>query len=452
MSRSFVPPIVSLAFAATLGLMIAPAGVGPRSLSADEPASSRSQLGDGLILIAPLSGPDVYLVNAAKQIVHTWRCGGGPGNAAYLLEDGSLLHTGRVNNPAFRAQGGVGGSIRKLSWDSEPVWEYRVADESMHAHHDVEPMPNGNVLVIAWEQRSRDEALAAGRDPTTMFDDSLWPETILELQPQGRRDAKVVWQWRLWDHLVQRYDRSKANYGDVAAHPELVDINYGSRRGGADWIHMNAIDYNAELDQIAMSARWFDEVWIIDHGTTTKEAAGHRGGKQGRGGDLLYRWGNPDAYFGGFPIDRQFFAQHDVRWIDRGCPGAGNLLLFNNGDRRADRNYSSVDELVPPLTAKGAYRMPKAGAFEPQTFEWSYSDSSQFLSNRISGAQRLPGGNTLICSGDQGWVFEVTPEGERVWELRLEDLDLGGRRAGLFRAPYYPADHAAFSGRALAKP
>ena len=94
--------------------------------------------------------------------------------------------------------------------------------------------------------------------------------------------------------------------------------------------------------------------------------------------------------------------------------------------------------------------MSKTAPFGPETFSWSYSEEEDFLSDRISGAQRLGGGNTLVCSGSQGWVFEVTPSGDRVWEFRLADLNAGGRTGGgLFRAPYYPATFPAFRDRNL---
>lgn len=417
------------------------------STFAAEPAlAQQSAIGDGYVLIAPLGSETAYLINSKKQVVHTWACGGEPGNATYLLEDGSLLRTGKVSSQVFDARGGAGGNIRKVGWDGTLLWDFDVADQTQLGHHDVEPLPGGNVLVIAWEYRSRAEAIAAGRDPNTMSQDALWPETILEIEPQGKQGGKVVWKWRLWDHLIQQFDESKANYGNVADHPELIDLNYAVRNGGADWIHMNSVDYNAELDQIALSARWFNELWVIDHSTTTQEAAGHAGGKSGKGGDVLYRWGNPEAYFGGFPFDRQMFTQHDIRWIDKGVPGQGNLMLFNNGDRRSGREFSSVDEFTPPLKPDGSYELSKSGSFAPKTFAWSYSDGANFSSGRISGAQRLPGGNTLICSGDQGWVFEVTPDKKRVWEFELSELNL---RGGMFRAPYYRADHPAFRDKQL---
>ena len=116
----------------------------------------------------------------------------------------------------------------------------------------------------------------------------LWAEAILEWNPMI---DEVVWEWHIWNHLIQDYDESKANYGTVAEHPELIDINYDRNDGHPDWLHMNAIDYNPILDQIVMSVPYFDELWVIDHSTSKEEAASHTGGKSGKGGDLLYRWG-----------------------------------------------------------------------------------------------------------------------------------------------------------------
>jgi hypothetical protein len=81
---------------------------------------------------------------------------------------------------------------------------------------------------------------------------------------------------------------------------------------------VNSVSYNAKLDQILISVRSFNEFWIIDHSVTTKEAAGHTGGRSGKGGDLLYRWGNPSAYRAGKTSDQKLFAQHDAHWIPEG--------------------------------------------------------------------------------------------------------------------------------------
>ena len=192
-------------------------------------------------------------------------------------------------------------------------------------------------------------------------------------------------------HLVQSFDKSKPNFGQPADHPELIDLNYVDRPI-ADWIHMNSIDYNPQLDQILLCGRTFDELWIIDHGTTTAEAAKHSGGRYGQGGDVLYRWGNPFAWFAGSPFDQVLFGQHDPHWIPPGLPGAGNILIFNNGSDRDQRSFSTVDELTPPQKKNGTYQRSGQGAYGPKQLTWQFKDPDSLFSQRVSGAQRLPNG------------------------------------------------------------
>jgi hypothetical protein len=371
----------------------------------------------GYTLIAPFGGQQTFLIDLNGQVVHSWTTERRPSQAAYLLEDGSLLRTAKIPSEVFNVPGGPAGGIQKFDWDGNLLWDYLVANDTRLAHHDIEPMPNGNVLVVAWELKSFDEAVAAGRDPQKISDGVLWPETVLEIQPEGPTGGRIVWEWHLWDHLVQNHDSSRANYGDPALHPELVDLNYAERTN-ADWIHMNSIDYNPHLDQIMLCGRTFDELWVIDHSTTTQEAAGHTGGRYGKGGDLLYRWGNPFAYFAGTPADQVLFGQHDPHWIPEGLPGAGNILIFNNGSDRDQRPFSSVDQIAAPVNEQGHYHLPPDAPFGPTEFVWRYGDPRNFYSTRVSGAQRLPNGNTLICSGEQARVFEVDSQGRLVWDFQ----------------------------------
>jgi hypothetical protein len=226
----------------------------------------------------------------------------------------------------------------------------------------------------------------------------------------------------------------------------------------ADWLHTNAIDYHPELDQIALSVPHLSEIWIIDHSTTMVQAATHEGGRSGKGGDLLYRWGHPMNYRAGDPADRALYYQHDVRWIPPGSPGAGNLTLFNNGGGRPDGDYSAVLELVTPLQEHGTYAREPGQPFGPAAPVWQYTapEKAEFFSSFISGAQRLPNGNTLICQGEAGRVFEVTPDGQIVWEywnpFEPDATGGDGRGApahGLFRATRIPLDHPGLAGKVL---
>ncbi|MEZ6121702.1 MAG: aryl-sulfate sulfotransferase [Planctomycetaceae bacterium] len=413
----------------------------------------------GYTLIAPFGGQQTFLIDLDGNVVHRWTTDRKPSQAAYLLDDGCLLRTARIPNRTFDIPGGPAGGIQKFSWDGELLWDYIVADDNRLAHHDIEPLPNGNVLVVAWERKTREQALAAGRRPDTIDGDDVWSEMVLEIRPRGLNGGEVVWEWHLWDHVIQDTDESKPRYGQPAQHPERVDLNY-IERPHADWIHMNSVDYNPQLDQILLCGRTFDEIWIIDHGTTSEEAAGHSGGRCHKGGDLLYRWGNPFAYFAGSPFDQVLFGQHDPHWIPEGLPGAGNILIFNNGSERDQRAWSSVDELTPPVTDDGNYVLPKDQPYGPNQLTWRYKDEARLYSPRVSGAQRLPNGNTLICSGETGHVFEVTREGRTVWDYRNQlgtepssenRPGPGGSLAGaaMFRATRYPPNHPAFKNRSL---
>ncbi|HEX7379507.1 MAG TPA: aryl-sulfate sulfotransferase [Pirellulales bacterium] len=392
-----------------------PSGVGVFSLGSDDPRAFQ-----GFNLMSPLNSSRTYLFDMQGRVVRTWRSDCSPALCPYLLENGRLLRAGSIGDEAqiFGAAPGVGGRLQMFTWNGGLVWDFRFCNARQIQHHDALPLANGNVMMIIWNRKTVAEALAAGRRPELSGDDHLLVDALVEVKPTGRRIGEVVWEWRLWDHLVQDFGRDKPNYGSVSDHPELVDLNFGDE-ANADWTHANGVAYNAALDQVMLSVHHFNEFWIIDHSTTTAEAAGHTGGRGGKGGDLLYRWGNPRAYRAGTEKDQKLFGQHHAHWIDRGLPGEGHVLVFNNGLRRHDGAYSSVDEIALPVDSRGGYRHRQGAAYLPDGPMWSYTapKKTDFYSNYISGAQRLPNGNTLICSGADGAFFEVTREKEIVWKF-----------------------------------
>jgi len=357
--------------------------------------------------------------------------------------------------------GGAGGIVQEIDWDGTVVWEYSHCDEGFRAHHDIEPMPNGHVLVISWERKTEAEAVAAGRDPTRIADEEMWPDYVFELAPEGSNGGTVVWEWHVWDHLVQDFDGSLANVGVISEHPERVDVNFPATGPmSSDWLHINAVDYSAELDQIVLSVHNMSELWVIDHSTTSQEAASHSGGNQGRGGDLLYRWGNPQAYDRGTSSDQRLFAQHDAHWIPSGLPGEGHLLIFNNGSGGPTApGHSAVDEVEQPVDGQGGYPLELGAAFGPDVPMWSYEAPSEFYAKNISGAQRLPNGNTLICDGPHGTFFEVSSDGEVVWRYinpvtRTGTLSQGDAPPdedmnAVFRAVRYEPTYPGLSGKDL---
>jgi len=368
---------------------------------------------DGQILYSPMWTTTTYLRESNGALNHSWSSSFFPGVAVWWLGDGTILRTIRVG--AGSGTGGAGGGVQKVQWDGTVVWDFRYNTNGDLSHHDVKSLPNGNVLLIAWETKTRTETIVSGRNPSYVSSSGFMPDHVIEVQPTGPTSGSIVWEWHVWDHLIQDYDSSKANYGVVGNHPELVDINYVTSTQ-QDWMHTNSIDYNEEFDQILISVHNFNEIWIIDHSTTTEEAAGHTGGNSGKGGDLLYRWGNPAAYRRGTTNDRKLFSQHDASWIKPGYPGEGNILVFNNGANRPGTHYSTIDEIIPPVDDNGEYYLAPGSAYGPTAQTWIYSPQPSFYASHLSGAQRLSSGNTLICNGETGKIFEVTPEGATVWQ------------------------------------
>ena len=313
----------------------------------------------------------------------------------------------------------------------------QAADAHDVDHHDVVKLENGNILAIVWENVSTQQAIWLGRNPEHVAENgNFWFDGIVEVNPMT---AEIVWEWSMRYHLIQDFDAGKPNFGVVADHPELLDINaINFNRDGEvddDWTHVNAIDYNPDIDQIIFSSNYLSEVFVIDHGTTPYEA-------QGSGGDFLYRWGNAQNYDRGTAEDRKLFNQHDAQWIRPGLPGVGNILIFNNGDQEL-HPYSSVVEFSAPMNGDGSYALDGDSAYGPVDLAWEYAptDEDIFFSWFISGAQRLANGNTLVNHGASARVREVTPAGEIVWEYAYDDGAEGPHM--LFRANRYPADHPA---------
>ena len=412
---------------------------------------------DGYTLFNQINSFHTYLIDNAGKLVQSWQSDSEPAFSVYLLENGHLLRTARfaVGGAPFFG-GGSGGRVEEFAWDGARIWDYVYSTNDHRQHHDIEGLPNGNVLLVAWEHKSATEAIAAGADPLTL-PGQLWPDHVVEVEPLGASGGTIVWEWHAWDHLIQDLDATKDNFGVVADHPELIHINFAA--GSTDWLHVNSVDYNPAFDQIILSASRFDEVWVIDHSTTTAEAASHSGGNSGMGGDLLYRWGNPQAYDRGVSGDQKLFGQHDAHWIEPGLLGAGNILVFNNGTNRPDGSYSTVDEIEPPVDLFGVYSLDAASAYGPQDLVWSYvgEPPEDFYSSGISGAQRLPNDDTLICEGTKGTFFETTPAMTIVWEYVNPVTPSGTTTQGdptpnnnnVFRAYRYAPNYPAFDGKDL---
>lgn len=364
---------------------------------------------EGYTLYNPHNSRTTYLLDMDLNRIHVWDNNGRGGYSVYLLENGNLLRPVQINNARLRGAA-YSGLIQEIDWDGRIMWEFEYSSATYIAHHDIEPMPGGSILLIAWEVKTAAEALQAGRRRGTQ----IWPDHIIEVACVDDQGGEIIWEWHAWDHLIQDYDPQRDNYGVVEDHPELIDVNLGDvgGMGGGDWLHINGISYNPDRDEIVISSHYLDEIFVIDHSTTTEEAAGHEGGNRGMGGDILYRWGNPGNYRA--QGEQYFDVVHCSWWIPDGLPGEGNILAFNNGEGARE---SGIIEIIPPYDEDGNYVIEPGQAFGPAEPVLVYSDGRNFYSNHLGGCQRLPNGNTLITESTEGHIFEISDEGEVLWEF-----------------------------------
>jgi hypothetical protein len=146
----------------------------------------------GYTLFAPSSSTTTYLIDQEGREVNRWASSSTP-MTAELLPDGSLIRATRVptqGGPNKQWAPGTSGRVEKFDWDGNLTWSYTLATQDAHLHHDFEVMPNGNVLMIAWERKTYGEAVAAGRDPNdvptapgTGGVQEIWPDMLIEVRP-----------------------------------------------------------------------------------------------------------------------------------------------------------------------------------------------------------------------------------------------------------------------------
>ena len=382
---------------------------------------------DGYALYNKQNNNTAYLIDGNGNIANTWSCNVSCCYAVLLKDNGNIVRGGKYSSNQLSGAA-IGGMVQEIDPNDNVVWEFIYSTSDYCSHHDI-TLIGDNVLLTAWEVKSTSELTQAGYDGANS---EKWPTHFVEVEQNGT-GGQIVWEWHIWDHLIQDHNSSKDNYGVVADHPELIDINMIQSSGGGpggsnsgDWFHVNGINYNPDLDQIAFSSRHASEVYIIDHSTTTAEAATHSGGNSGMGGDILYRWGNPSNY-GASGQQIITAAVHDVRWItDDGRPNGGYLQMFNNSGGAG--NSSVVDAIQTPVNGY-TYSLTPGSAYSPSTYTWRHEclddASGQSAHNRMSN------GNVFV-NLSQDYMYELDTLGNTVWQYN------GGGPAKAFR---YECDH-----------
>ncbi|TVZ16833.1 aryl-sulfate sulfotransferase [Maribacter sp. MAR_2009_72] len=361
---------------------------------------NETKIDSNYILVNDASANRVYIMNKKAKLLHEWNLTNNIGNDVFLMTNGKLLASLESDEPKIPL-GGKGGKIQIIEPDNTPSWEYIYSTENGETHHDVEMLPNGNIIAMVWSIMDSLQAKEEG----FMLSENIYPESIIEINPTS---SSIVWEWHSMDHLVQEFDDTKNNYGIINQNPHLIDINYSTQVSllpevKGDIMHANAIAYDENKDVIYLSVNSFSEVWVIDHSTSTEEASGHIGGNYNKGGDLIYRFGNPEAY--GNTEGTRLFQNNHFPNLLKG-EHLGKLLIFSNGN---DIKQSTVYELQLPEN----FNLEANTDNEP-TITWSFTDPDLY-SGKVSGAVLLENGNILITEGDFGF-WEVTREQEVVWK------------------------------------
>ena len=355
-------------------------------------------------LVAPLDTNVILFADSQGAIIKKIQTDFEPGVDVELLPSGDFLALAKVHENPWTI-GGFGGQVKILDSAGKEKWSYDYFDYNYSSHHDVEMLPNGNVIFLAWDRKSADAAFEAGYSELQ----EIFPESLIEVNPSTN---EIVWEWHSWDHFVQDFNSEKSDFGSISETPQRININYADPdlpgMNKSDLMHANGIDYDEQRDLIFVSANKYSEIWVIDHSTTTPEAASSSGGNYNKGGNLVYRFGNPSA-FNNFSSPRLFYRVHYPNIIEGNLPGTGHMLAFSNGSKQ-----SEILELSLPEDLS----LPSVYAEQPAVV-WSFKNTDLF-SFFISGAERLPDGRTLIAEGDYG-LWMVSPDSEVLWNYSLMD-------------------------------
>jgi hypothetical protein len=470
---------------------------------------------NGYTIFTPFNQPGppyhAFMIDMEGNLVHAWEHDISS-FYGYLLPNGNLMagmspaEAAAADTYRLLTGGGRQGMLREVAWDSTVAWSKSYYSTDYGQHHDFQKIWNAELgeytyIFIACERESADDALALGADPANLssFQNGWGAETIVEMNSNG----EVIWLVRFADHIVQNYDPTKtadftdvcgrsirgATYGEPEDYPEKLDINWTPPKG--DWLHCNSLDYNAELGQIVTNSVT-GQFWVFDHDGTfiPGDPEGSMALTRGPAGDFLFRWGNPCWYSQGtcpYVIGngtgtsigtQQIGGSHDIQWIrptswDGGpaLPGAGNFLIFNNGGNTG--TYSEIFEIDPwdngqygvylpeveaGYTASGGFMGPSVTRSNQVVWNYKSAVPNGFYAMHISGCTRMPNGNTVICSGTQGHMFEVTEAGEVVWEYQnpviasgatTTQTDVASMGFSVFRCYRYGPDFPGLAGKDL---
>jgi hypothetical protein len=367
------------------------------------------------------------LVDMDGSLVREWEMVGFP---AKMLLNGHVLgyHAARDDGTGHQEY----DYLVELDWHGKEAWRWdqweadAFGNPICRGHHDFqrEGYPEASYGTDSHASVENPRTLLLVHETLDRPDIAPWPlesDVILEVGAGGN----ILWEWHASDHFDEFGFDEAAKRALQTVQVPMPEI-FGGGADVSDWLHMNCIsclgpnkwwdagDNRFNPENIIADSRQANVQWIIEKAT----------------GRIVWKVG-PD-YGPGKPERKlgQIIGQHHTHMIAKGLPGAGNILLFDNGGLAGyGRPLGSIGRPTYPNKGRPYSRVIE---YDPVTLDlvWEYErkspaagESYRFFSYYISGAQRLPNGNTLITEGDTGRVFEVTPSGNLVWEYLSPYVD-----------------------------
>jgi len=349
---------------------------------------------NGFTVLSPLGTQAVLVIDMNGNVVKRWddfnNSAGGP---ARVFPGGIVMSAAGARPPHQESL-----ELVRKDFAGTVLWRFPARQ-----HHDwqLESFPAGYYSPESTPSFDANTLVLTHSDSMqpNVANVALEDDRLIEVSPSGR----VTWEWVASDHI------DELGFADDARKAIKTAATFNSARGSFDWLHVNSATYvgpNKWFDQ--GDRRFVPNNVIISSREASLLAIVSRDGK------IVWRLGPDFTQSKELRAIRQIIGQHHAHLIPKGLPGAGNLLVFDNGGASG---YGFANPIAPD--GRGAFVRPTSRVLEinPVTLElvWSYTHP-RFFSTNISSAQRLPNGNTLVDAGNPGRMFEITRDGTIVWE------------------------------------
>jgi len=388
---------------------------------------------NGYTVLSPLATQAVVVIDMNGTVVKQWEgyndSAGGP---ARVLPGGFVIAASGTRPPHQESL-----ELIQRDFDGKVVWQFSRNEQiktregttiwSARQHHDWqrEDFPAGYYSPDSTPATDPGTTLILTHTTRTqpkVADVVLEDDRLIEVT----RNGDIVWDWVASDHIDELGFAADARKAIKEAR------SFNKARGSFDWLHINSATYVGPNQWFDAGDKRFAPNHVIISGREASLLA-----IVGRDGSIVWRLGPDFSESKELRAIRQIIGQHHAHLIPKGLPGAGNLLVFDNG---GSSGYGFANPIAPDGVGAFARATSRVLEINPVTLElvWSYTNP-RFFSTNISGAQRLPNGNTLITAGAGGRMFEVTREGTIVWEYMYP---LFGGAAGAnavyraYRLPY----------------